>query len=556
MIVTCAQCQARFKLADEKLKAGGTKVRCSKCQTIFTVFPPEQETDASLAAAASEAPPAPEPVGQEAAPEPSTPETTPVERAFDFGSEPAGMTAVSEEESFFFAKPGNEEPVETTPAAPPADEPAVDTTAGTSTDAGGFDFETAFVEDTASTPEMSRQEAGMVEFDFGAEEDLPITPGSESAAEPVGEFDFSEPPAEADAPGEFSFDAATSAEGPAEFDFAAEAEGFAASGPDAGEGEPADFGEVSFATEDDESFAFDEQQPGEPSPFGADEDRWGEPESSGLDSFDFEEPTFESQASTETKPKESGLGFGEIDFSDDDAGEESLPAFDNVPDFAPAPPPSETAAPPPPATASAPPVQRQTTSRPRSEEPSPLLAPRRSPVSKMVIGLIGLLIVLCGAGGYLYVSGDGQRLLGQLVMKIKGESPAVPGEQLIGLKDITSSYVNNREAGQLLVIHGSAVNNFASARSAIAVKGLLLDSAGKVLQQQQVFCGNPLSEEKLHTLTFAGIEEAMHNQFGDSLSNMNVKAGTAVKFTIVFRNVPKEMANINVEVVDSKPGSL
>lgn len=141
-------------------------------------------------------------------------------------------------------------------------------------------------------------------------------------------------------------------------------------------------------------------------------------------------------------------------------------------------------------------------------------------------------------------------------MKIKGESPPIPGEQLIGLKDITSSYVNNREAGQLLVIHGKTVNNFTSARSAIAVKGVLLDGAGKVLLQQQVFCGNPLSDEKLRTLKFAEIEEAMHNQFGDSLSNMNVKAGTAMKFTIVFRNVPEEMASINVEAVDSKPGGL
>ena len=174
----------------------------------------------------------------------------------------------------------------------------------------------------------------------------------------------------------------------------------------------------------------------------------------------------------------------------------------------------------------------------------------------MVVGLLILLIVLCGIGGYLYVSGDGQRLLGQLVMKIKGESPSVPGEQLIGLKEITSSYISNRDAGQLLVISGSAVNNFPTARSALAVKGVLLDGTGKVLQQQQVFCGNPLSEEKLRTLKFAEIEEAMHNQFGDSLSNLNVKAGSALKFTIVFRNVPKEMANINVEVVDSKPGSL
>jgi uncharacterized repeat protein (TIGR01451 family) len=88
------------------------------------------------------------------------------------------------------------------------------------------------------------------------------------------------------------------------------------------------------------------------------------------------------------------------------------------------------------------------------------------------------------------------------------------------------------------------------------VKGLILDAGGKVLQQQTVFCGNYLSEEKLRTMKYAQIEEAMNNEFGDSLANMNVKPGATIRFTIVFRNVPKEMANINVEVVDSKAGGL
>ncbi|RPI03433.1 MAG: hypothetical protein EHM71_14595, partial [Zetaproteobacteria bacterium] len=43
MIITCEECQTRFRLADEKLKAGGTKVRCSKCRHVFTVMPPEPE---------------------------------------------------------------------------------------------------------------------------------------------------------------------------------------------------------------------------------------------------------------------------------------------------------------------------------------------------------------------------------------------------------------------------------------------------------------------------------------------------------------------------------
>src|SRR6056297_2413486 len=43
MIIQCEQCQTRFRLADEKLKPAGTKVRCSKCKHVFTVMPPAPE---------------------------------------------------------------------------------------------------------------------------------------------------------------------------------------------------------------------------------------------------------------------------------------------------------------------------------------------------------------------------------------------------------------------------------------------------------------------------------------------------------------------------------
>ncbi|NJC86911.1 MAG: DUF3426 domain-containing protein, partial [Desulfuromonas sp.] len=153
-----------------------------------------------------------------------------------------------------------------------------------------------------------------------------------------------------------------------------------------------------------------------------------------------------------------------------------------------------------------------------------------------------------------YFMGNGQQFIDSLLLKAKGEAPSAPVEQRIGLNITGSSYVNNREAGQLLVVQGTATNNFTTTRTAISVKGVLLDAAGKVLQQQTIFCGNYLDEEKLRAMKYAQIEEAMNNQFGDSLSNMNVVPGKVLNFTIVFRNIPKEMANINVEVVDSKPG--
>ncbi len=41
MIVKCEKCQIAFNINDKLIRPGGSKLRCSKCKHIFTVFPPE-----------------------------------------------------------------------------------------------------------------------------------------------------------------------------------------------------------------------------------------------------------------------------------------------------------------------------------------------------------------------------------------------------------------------------------------------------------------------------------------------------------------------------------
>ncbi len=40
MIITCSQCQARFKIDPEQIKDSGSKVRCSNCRHVFTIYRP------------------------------------------------------------------------------------------------------------------------------------------------------------------------------------------------------------------------------------------------------------------------------------------------------------------------------------------------------------------------------------------------------------------------------------------------------------------------------------------------------------------------------------
>ena len=39
MIVTCNECESSFNVDDSLIKADGSKVRCSKCSSVFVVYP-------------------------------------------------------------------------------------------------------------------------------------------------------------------------------------------------------------------------------------------------------------------------------------------------------------------------------------------------------------------------------------------------------------------------------------------------------------------------------------------------------------------------------------
>jgi predicted Zn finger-like uncharacterized protein len=64
MIVICTRCQAKFRVADDKVGPRGAKVRCSKCQTVFLVHPdlgsiPTDQPAVATAPPAARAPPRP-----------------------------------------------------------------------------------------------------------------------------------------------------------------------------------------------------------------------------------------------------------------------------------------------------------------------------------------------------------------------------------------------------------------------------------------------------------------------------------------------------------------
>ncbi len=586
MIVQCEACQTRFRLADEKIKASGTKVRCSKCKEVFTVMPPEPEPveetvdygSFNMEAVKDDAPSDEAPPSETAEQQTSTPKSAapPTEsgqdegRELDFSSLESEMgnavpgDELAEEFSFVDASQLQDSASEEEADKPEGNFAAEEESQEGAVSGDSTDFDDAFSETDESdsalefefneTPETSEpasdhapdfsagdfaandeldfstdEQAGVDEIDFSTEETA--DPSALSFEEPV------DVPQEQDSPDEFSFG-----------DDSDDAFTFGESEEEA----PTPSSEV---TSGPDEFSFDDENP-----FADDSSSEWDNETSGDNrSFDFEEPSFDSNESASESPtaesRSDDLQFGEIDFASESSEDETA-GPDSGDDFSGAAleekQEPESFSP------------GRESSRPPADEDEPLPAPppppaKKSSLSRILVLLVLLLVILGGAAGFLFVQEGAVNLntLGQYLPFLQeyiGEAPvSSPGDR-IGINVSGSSYVNG-QAGQLLVIQGSAVNNHPTTRSSITIKGVLLDDQGKTLLQQTVFCGNQLNDAALRTMPFAAIEEAMNNQFGDSLSNMNVAAGTSIPFTIVFRNPPDGITSINVEVVDSKPGA-
>ncbi len=175
------------------------------------------------------------------------------------------------------------------------------------------------------------------------------------------------------------------------------------------------------------------------------------------------------------------------------------------------------------------------------EELPPLSITSRRKQSSFFTGLIAVVALLVvGVLGYFgYTS----------FMPDNGAATQETGK--ISVRAVKATFVQNATIGPLLVLSGEALNEFPKSRAALQVKGTVFGAAGQVLATKVAYCGNPLTAEQLGSLPQDKIEAAMANQFGDSLSNLEVAAGKAVPFTIVIANPPSDGKDFAVEPAGS-----
>ncbi|WP_321369855.1 DUF3426 domain-containing protein [uncultured Desulfuromusa sp.] len=201
--------------------------------------------------------------------------------------------------------------------------------------------------------------------------------------------------------------------------------------------------------------------------------------------------------------------------------------------------------------------KQATPEAPAEPEFPPQTAPvKKSGAASSIIRILLLLIlgILIVGGVFVYINGTDQ--LNQTIQQFFGQQnnrPVQTGQ--ITLEQLEGKFIQNEHDGEFFLIRGKAVNGFSEARAVIQVKGVIFDQNGKPLLQKTVFCGNPIDDEKIQSLSFQELEKMMGNQFGNELSNMNVASQQAIPFDIVFKDLPKNLSEFSVIVTSSKPAT-
>jgi hypothetical protein len=186
-----------------------------------------------------------------------------------------------------------------------------------------------------------------------------------------------------------------------------------------------------------------------------------------------------------------------------------------------------------------------------SDEELPPLAisgRKRGGSSSAVRGFLLLILLLAaGLGGcWWYVQQNGLASM-EGVLSAVGIDMA-PRYELQGVKGV---YARGADGIELFVVQGQVKNHSRFARAEIQVRATLFGADNRPLVKKTAFCGNPLPVQRLTTLPSAEIEKAMANRFGEGLSNLEVKGGDSVPFSVVFIAPPVEAADFGVEVAGS-----
>ncbi len=565
MIVTCEECQSKFKLDDERVKATGSKVRCSKCEHIFKVFRPSVEPVEPELIPPVEDQPLPESLTEPEEPQEdvvseeqeSSPDVGGDEENldFDFLEDQGTEEEAPSEESLDFdlgdieLGPGEGEGVA-------AEETAVSEGEDLSEESLDFDLESLGVggEEEIPAEEATVSEAIPEEesVDLGVEgleeeqvspEEVAVSEGEEMPEESLdleledltvedGEATVSEAiPAEEEMEKTEILPEDISPEEPEateeSLNLISEEEGIEISEEKA---EEITVDEAMGLEASDDVVMVTDVEDQELAPDKEDEE---------ISSLVSEEEDFTlediSDEEISTDDVESASQWEEEEIASSEMKEMEEIPFDEE---------SEQ------------PEEEETEFF--EEEFTPVVSQKKKRPSLAL--LILLIAVSIGGGIYAAITFLGPLKSGftipYLNIMIGGEKSAQEdaGNLKIALLNVKGDFEDSKEAGPLFIIKGHVRNDYSKDRSFIRVKGFLHDKSGKMVKTKSVYCGNILTKTELEDLPVTEINKKLLLQSGMNQSNVKISPAKMVPFMVVFESLPGELGEFSVEVEGSAAG--
>lgn len=501
MIIQCDKCLSKFKIDDAKVKPQGVKVKCKKCENIFTVFPekPKEEVPTKLSDDIIKTP------------EEKFSETE--FKGFDMPSFEASLEGkdkesedvnISKTEAHVSAKEsekdefswdqfnidfGEKKEDELPPAEKEGKKESV-------TDE--FDFESfgAIKGDSASVNEEKKDNKDVGEFDinFGdinaAPSNPPIEEEKTTKDETSNIFD------------EFVFE------------------------------EPAEHKE-SFVEEKKDEFVFDFEESKEEKKGEEIESRVEEPVTSESPTFDFSlelppETLSEETLKTTEQEKISSLSEQGVEESsivqeaiEESAEQRELGGFVFMPQD----------------------EKKEFTFEEKKEEVSteeaitqqpPLEFEAVKPEKTWLTYLVAILVTVI-------ISGTGIGLIWWQKTKL------LETEGNFGVVGVKVDFYDSKTLEKVFVVKGNVVNGYKIPKSFIKIKATIKSKDNKLLATKIVFAGNIFSQSEINELTYSEIEKGLNNKMGKSMMNVDIPPGKSLPFMVVFDKIPAEAATVEVE---------
>ncbi|MDQ7835662.1 MAG: DUF3426 domain-containing protein [Humidesulfovibrio sp.] len=171
----------------------------------------------------------------------------------------------------------------------------------------------------------------------------------------------------------------------------------------------------------------------------------------------------------------------------------------------------------------------------------------------IILGAVLALVALCGVGLFIFKPWTKMDIpfLSSFGSKPKATTDNAEKVKDIALRNVRQYYIPNEKAGQIFIVEGKAVNNFATPKERIKVEISLFDEKGHVLVAKQLLCGNTLSQFQLQVQSEEEINSSLASEVGILTSNTFLKTGMDTPFMAVFFKPPDTVKEFGVKVIDA-----